>query len=139
MLAGMIAGLAAGGAYPNPVGYADVITFTTHKTMCGPRGAVIMTTDEDYAAKIDAAVFPGEQGGPHINQIAAKAVAFELAKSDKFKELQKRIAENAKHLAECLQKHGLKLAYGGTDTHLLLIDLKGSKSCTGKAISGEMV
>lgn len=118
-----VAGMAAAGVYPNPVGIADVVTFTTHKTLMGPRGAVVMTTDEDLAGKIDLAIFPGEQGGPHVNKFAAMAVAFELAKTDQFKTLQRQIVKNAKALAEGFTKRGLRLAYGGTDTHLLLLDL----------------
>ncbi len=119
-----VAGLAAAGAFPNPVGWADVVTFTTHKTMMGPRGAVVMTTDEELANSIDLAVFPGEQGGPHVNKFAAMAVAFELAKTSRFKQLQGQIIKNASALADGLIKNGLRLAYGGTDTHLLLLDLK---------------
>ncbi|MGD2145051.1 MAG: DegT/DnrJ/EryC1/StrS family aminotransferase, partial [Anaerolineae bacterium] len=119
-----VAGMASAGVYPNPVGIADVVTFTTHKTICGPRGAVIMTTDQDLAETIDLAVFPGEQGGPHVQKFAAMAVAFEIAQSDRFKQLQRQIVANAQALAEGLQRRGLGLAYGGTDTHLLLMDLK---------------
>ncbi|NQS91426.1 MAG: serine hydroxymethyltransferase, partial [Chloroflexi bacterium] len=119
-----VAGMAAAGVYPNPVGFADVITFTTHKTLMGPRGAVVMTTDEELAKKIDLAIFPGEQGGPHVNKFAAMAVAFELAQTDQFQALQKQIVKNAAALAEGLSSRGLRLAYGGTDTHLLLLDLK---------------
>jgi glycine hydroxymethyltransferase len=119
-----VAGMAAAGVYPNPVGIADVVTFTTHKTIMGPRGAVVMTTDEDLAAKIDLAVFPGEQGGPHVNKFAAMALAFEIAGTEQFKALQEQIVINARALADGLQKCGLDLAYGGTDTHLLLLDLK---------------
>jgi glycine hydroxymethyltransferase len=119
-----VAGMAVAGVYPNPVGIADVVTFTTHKTLMGPRGAVVMTTDEEIAGKIDLAIFPGEQGGPHVNKFAAMAVAFELAKSDQFKTLQHQIVKNAKALAEGFIKRGVRLAYGGTDTHLLLLDLK---------------
>ncbi|NIO71533.1 MAG: glycine cleavage system aminomethyltransferase GcvT [Anaerolineae bacterium] len=130
------AGLAIAGVYPNPVGITDVTTFTTHKTICGPRGAVIMTTDEDKAALIDAAVFPGEQGGPHTNKFAAMAVAFQIAQTDCYKELQKRIVDNARYLAEGLQKQGIKLAYGGTDTHLLMIDLNGIEAKNPSSGSG---
>ncbi len=119
-----VAGMTATGFYPNPVGIADVTTFTTHKTLCGPRGAVILTTDQELAQQIDLAIFPGEQGGPHVNKFAAMAVAFGIAQTDKFKKLQGQIVKNAQALAEGLQKRGLRLAYGGTDTHLLLIDLK---------------
>jgi len=119
-----VAGMVVAGVYPNPVGIADVVTFTTHKTLMGPRGAVVLTTDEDLAGKIDLAVFPGEQGGPHVNKFAAMAVAFELAKTDQFKKLQRQIVKNAKALAEGFTSRGLRLAYGGTDTHLILLDLK---------------
>ncbi len=118
------AGMAAAGVYPNPVGIAHVTTFTTHKTICGPRAAVIMTTDEELAQAIDMAVFPGEQGGPHVNKFAALAVAFHIAQTEEFRQLQRQIAANAQALAKGLQKRGLRLAYGGTDTHLLLVDLK---------------
>ncbi|MCL4458374.1 MAG: glycine cleavage system aminomethyltransferase GcvT [Chloroflexi bacterium] len=119
------AGLVVARKFPNPIGYADVITFTTHKTMIGPRGAVILATVEEIAQKIDRAVFPGEQGGPHINNIAAMAVAFKIAQTQKFKRLQERIVANAQTLATTLQGLGLRLAYGGTNTHMLLIDLNG--------------
>ena len=119
-----VAGMAAAGEYPNPIGIADVVTFTTHKTLMGPRGAVVLTTDEELAKEIDLAIFPGEQGGPHVNKFAAMAVAFELAATDQFKALQKQIVNNARALAEGFQKRNLRLAYGGTDTHLLLLDLK---------------
>jgi len=132
------AGMAAAGAYPNPVGLADVVTFTTHKTLMGPRGAVILTTDEEKARAIDNAVFPGEQGGPHLNNIAALAVALHLAQTDEFKALQRRIVDNAKLLAEELTRLGLRLCYGGTDTHLLLIDLKHPKHPNGGVVYGEM-
>ena len=118
------AGMAAAGVYPNPVGLAHVTTFTTHKTICGPRGAVILTTDEELAQAIDVAIFPGEQGGPHVNKFAAMAVAFRIAQTDQFRQLQRQIVTNAQALADGLTKRGLRLAYGGTDTHLLLIDLK---------------
>nr|MBC7244562.1 glycine cleavage system aminomethyltransferase GcvT [Chloroflexota bacterium] len=132
------AGMAAVGAYPSPIGYADVVTFTTHKTICGPRGAVIMTTDEEKAQMIDAAVFPGEQGGPHVNKFAAMAVAFKIAQTEKFRRLQYAIVENAKAFADSLAKRGLKLAYGGTDTHLLVVDLRGIKTKTGFPLRGEI-
>ncbi|MGC8786166.1 MAG: glycine cleavage system aminomethyltransferase GcvT [Anaerolineae bacterium] len=132
------AGMAVAGAYPNPIGYADIITFTTHKTICGPRGAVIMTTDEEKAQRIDAAIFPGEQGGPHVNKFAAMAVAFKIAQTEKFRRLQYAIVENAKAFADSLAKRGLKLAYGGTDTHLLVVDLRGIKTKTGFPLRGEI-
>ncbi|MBU2597564.1 MAG: glycine cleavage system aminomethyltransferase GcvT [Actinobacteria bacterium] len=132
------AGLAIAGVYPNPIGYADVITFTTHKTICGPRGAVILTTDEDKANIIDTTVFPGEQGGPHANKFAAISVAFEIAQTPEFKKLQERIVENAKAFADELQKLGLKLSYNGTDTHLVVIDLNAIKTYTGLPLKGEV-
>ncbi len=119
------AGLVVAGAFPSPVGVADVVTFTTHKTLCGPRGAVILTTNEELAAKIDMAVFPGEQGGPHTQKFAAMAVAFKIAQGEPFKRLQWKIKENAAALVEGLKKRGLKLAYGGTDSHFCMLDLNG--------------
>ena len=133
------AGMAAAGAYPNPVGIAHVTTFTTHKTICGPRGAVIMTTDEELAQAIDVAVFPGEQGGPHVNKFAALAVAFDIARREEFRQLQQRIVANAQALAGGLTRRGLRLAYGGTNTHLLLVDLKSAPSDTGFPVWGEPV
>ncbi len=131
------AGMAAAGVYPNPVGIAHVTAFTTHKTMCGPRGAVILTTDEELAQAIDMAIFPGEQGGPHVNKFAAMAVAFTLANTEQFRQLQRQIVANAQALAAGLQKRGLRLAYGGTDTHLMLLDLKSIPSDTGFPLWGE--
>ncbi|MCD6135271.1 serine hydroxymethyltransferase, partial [Candidatus Bipolaricaulota bacterium] len=132
------AGLIIGGVYPNPIGIADVVSFTTHKTLCGPRGAVILATDPQIAAKIDAAIFPGEQGGPHVNKFAAIAVALKLAQSDGFKDLQRRIVENAGYLADALTNEGLTLAYGGTNTHLLLVDLRKIETDTGFTMMGEI-
>ena len=132
------AGMVIGGVYPNPIGTAHVVMFTTHKTMCGPRGAVILSTDPEIAEKIDNAIFPGEQGGPHVNKFAAIAVTLKIAQSQEFKDLQHRIVENAVHLAESLNKEGLTLAYGGTNTHLLLVDLKTLKSKTGFTMMGEI-
>ena len=132
------AGMIVGGVYPNPIGIADVVSFTTHKTLCGPRGAVILSTDPQVAARIDTAIFPGEQGGPHVNKFAAIAVALKLAQSDEFKDLQRRIVENAKYLADALANEGLTLSYGGTNTHLLLIDLKEIKTDTGFTMMGEI-
>jgi len=131
------AGMVIAGVYPTPVGYADIITFTTHKTICGPRGSVIMTTDPDKAELIDAAVFPGQQGGPHVNKFAAMAVAFKIAQTEPFRRLQERIVENAKALADALQRRGLKLAYGGTDTHIVVIDLNPIPTRTGFPLKGE--
>jgi len=131
------AGMVIAGAFPSPVGLAHVITFTTHKTLCGPRGAVIVTTDEEMAQKIDMAVFPGEQGGPHTQKFAAMAVAFKIAQTPAFRRLQWKIKENAAALAEGLQKRGLKLAYGGTDSHFCMLDLNGIQTDTGFPLRGE--
>lgn len=133
------AGLAIAGAYPNPVGIADITTLTTHKTLFGPRGAVIMTTDEDLAELIDNAVFPGRQGGPHVHKFAAIAVAAKIAQTEEYKRLQYKIVDNAVALAEGLQNRGLRLAYGGTNTHLLVIDLNPLKSAEGFPLKGEIV
>jgi glycine cleavage system T protein len=118
------AGLVAGRLFPSPIGVADVTMCTTHKTLCGPRGAILMTTCPRKAKMIDMGVFPGEQGGPHLHTMAAKAVAFRIAATEEFRELQRGIAGNAKRLAAALADRGLGLAYGGTETHLLLVDLK---------------
>ncbi len=131
------AGMVIAGAFPSPIGFADVISFTTHKTLCGPRGAVIMTTDEEMANKIDMAVFPGEQGGPHTQKFAAMAVAFKIAQTEPFRRLQWKIKENAVALTAGLKKRGLKLAYGGTDSHFCMLDLNGVKSDTGFPLRGE--
>ncbi|RPI51425.1 MAG: hypothetical protein EHM56_09555, partial [Chloroflexi bacterium] len=125
-------GMVIAGAFPSPIGIADVTTFTTHKTLCGPRGAVIVSTDEDLAKRIDLAVFPGEQGGPHTQKFAAMAVAFKIAQSESFRRLQWKIKENAAALAEGLQKRGQKLAYGGTDSHFCMLDLNGVPAAAGK-------
>lgn len=133
-----VAGLVIAGVYPNPVGVADVVTFTTHKTLNGPRGAAIITHRAPLARKIDRAVFPGEQGGPHMNAVAALAVAMRLAGSERFAELQRRIGANAQRLAQRLQEHGLRLPHGGTDTHLLLVDCSTVRGEDGTALSGDM-
>jgi glycine hydroxymethyltransferase len=126
-----IAGMVAAGVVPSPIGHAHVISFTTHKTLYGPRGATILTTDKALAAKIDSAVFPGEQGGPHVNAIAGMAVAFQLAKGEPFRQLQGQVVTNARHLAAELQRLGLRIPYGGTDTHLLLVDTKSVRAASG--------
>jgi len=133
------AGLVAAGYFPNPIGIADVITYTTHKTMCGPRGAVIMTTDKDLGDEIDMAVFPGAQGGPHTNKFAAMAVAFKIATTEAFHDLQKRIIDNAQALGQSLEKRGLNLAYGGSNTHLLMLDLRPIVGKSGTPMLGEIV
>ena len=119
-----VAGLIAAGLYPNPVGIADVVSFTTHKTLNGPRGAVLITHRKDLSRKLDRAVFPGEQGGPHINTMAGLAVALRIAGSEQFRDLQQATLANAVRLANKLQARGMRLPYGGTDTHLLLLDCK---------------
>lgn len=127
-----IAGLVAAGLHQNPVKYADIVTTTTHKTLRGPRGGMILCKEE-YAKAIDKAIFPGTQGGPLEHIIAAKAVSFKEALSPEFKEYQKRIIENAKALADGLIKRGINLVSGGTDNHLILIDLRGT-GVTGKEL-----
>ena len=125
-----IGGLVAAGVHPSPVPYADVVTCTTHKTLRGPRGAIILCRDE-LAKKIDSAVFPGTQGGPLEHVIAAKAVCFGEALKPEFKKYARKIVENAQALAAALQQRGVKLVSGGTDNHLMLIDLR-DEECTGK-------
>ncbi|MFP4698653.1 MAG: serine hydroxymethyltransferase [Eubacteriales bacterium] len=125
-----IAGLVAAGLHPNPVPYSDFVTTTTHKTLRGPRGGMILCREE-YAKAIDKAMFPGLQGGPLMHVIAAKAVSFEEALKDSFKEYQQRIIDNANALAESLIKRGMKLVSGGTDNHLMLVDLQ-NMNITGK-------
>jgi len=118
-----IAGLIAGGVHPNPVPYADIVTFTTHKTLRGPRGGCILAKAE-HAAAVDKAVFPGSQGGPLDHAIAAKAVAFREAATQEFRDYAAQVVANASELAEALVSHGLRLVSGGTDNHLMLVDLR---------------
>ena len=125
------AGLVAGGAHPSPLPHAHVVTSTTHKTLRGPRGGFVLTDDEELAKKINSAVFPGMQGGPLMHVIAAKAVAFGEALRPSFKLYAKNVVENAKALAEVLKAKGLDIVSGGTDTHLMLVDLR-PKRLTGK-------
>ena len=127
-----VSGLVASGHHPTPVGYAPVITSTTHKTLRGPRSAFILT-DGDHARPVDRAVFPGTSGGPHMHVIAGKAVAFREAASAEFKDYSSRIIANAKALAEGLRGEDLRLVSGGTDNHLLLVDV-GVRGLTGKAV-----
>jgi len=131
------AGMAIAGAYPNPLPHADVVMFTTHKTLCGPRGAVVLARDPELAKAIETAVFPGAQGGPHVNKFVAIACALAIARTEAFRALQRRIAENAKALAGALTERGLKLAYGGTDTHLMVIDLRGMRTSNGQPLLGD--
>ena len=127
-----IAGLVAAGVHPSPVPYAHVTTTTTHKTLRGPRGGLILSNDEDIAKKIDKAIFPGTQGGPLMHTIAAKAVCFGEALKPEFKEYAERIVRNCSVLADTLVKEGFSLVSGGTDNHLMLVDLTGMKVDTGK-------
>ena len=131
-----IAGLVAAGFHPSPVPYADVVTTTTHKTLRGPRGGLILCKEE-LAQKIDKAVFPGTQGGPLMHIIAAKAVAFGEALTDEFKEYQKQVVKNAKVLSEELTKEGFRIVSGGTDNHLMLIDLQPF-GITGKELEARL-
>ena len=133
-----ISGLVAAGVHPSPIGVADVVMTTTHKSLCGPRGAMLLTHDAKLAKKLDRAVFPGEQGGPHINTMAALAIALKLANTDQFKALQERIVRNASRLAEKLQEHGLRVVAGGSETHLLLVDVRSSIQNDGVALTGDM-
>ena len=128
-----IAGLVAAGVHESPVPYADITTTTTHKTLRGPRGGLILTNNEYLAKKINSAIFPGTQGGPLMHTIAAKAVCFGEALKPEFKEYQKKIVENAKALADGLLKRGFNLVSGGTDNHLMLVDLRPF-SITGKEL-----
>ncbi len=132
-----ISGLVAAGVHPSPIGIADIVTTTTHKSLCGPRGAMIMTHKADLARKLDRAVFPGEQGGPHLNTMAALAVALKLASTDDFRELQQRIVHNAQRLGAKLQEHGLRLVGGQSENHLLLVDTK-SVQANGEYLSGDI-
>lgn len=128
-----IAGLVAAGLHPSPVPYADIVTTTTHKTLRGPRGGMILTNDEELATKINKAIFPGTQGGPLMHVIAGKAVCFGEALKPEFKEYQTRIVKNAQALADTLLTEGFELVSGGTDNHLMLVDLR-PVGVTGKAL-----
>ena len=130
-------GLVAGGVYPNPIEYADVITSTTHKVLRGPRGGLILTNNEELAKKFNSAVFPGLQGGPLMHVIAAKAICFKEALSDDFKSYAKAVVANAKMLSETLKNLGYTIFSGGTDTHLILLDLRPFK-LTGKDASDSL-
>ena len=132
-----IAGLVAGGQHQSPVPYADVVTTTTHKTLRGPRGGLILTNNPVIAKRINSAVFPGTQGGPLEHVIAAKAVCFGEALKPEFKEYARKIVENAQAMAAELQARGVKLVSGGTDNHLMLIDLR-DEECTGKELEARL-
>ena len=132
-----IAGLVAGGMHQSPVPYADVVTTTTHKTLRGPRGGLILTNNAVLAKRINSAVFPGTQGGPLEHVIAAKAVCFGEALKPEFKDYARRIVENAQAMAAQLQARGVKLVSGGTDNHLMLVDLR-EEECTGKELEARL-
>ena len=123
-------GLAAAGCHPNPLDFADVATSTTHKTLRGPRGGIILTNNEELAKKFNSAIFPGLQGGPLMHVIAAKAVAFGEALKPDFKTYQENVIENAKILSKTLEERGFRIVTGGTDTHVVLVD-GGSKNIKG--------
>jgi glycine hydroxymethyltransferase len=130
-----IAGLVAAGLHPSPVPYADVVTTTVHKTLRGPRGGMILSREE-HAKAIDMAVFPGQQGGPLMHVIAAKAVCFKLALEPEFNDYQRQVVKNAQQLAATVQSEGIRVVSGGTDNHMLLLDVKSSCGLTGKDAEG---
>jgi glycine hydroxymethyltransferase len=132
-----IGGLVAAGVIPSPVGVAHVVMSTTHKSLDGPRGALLLTTDPAIARKIDKAVFPGEQGGPHVNVFAALALTFKLAQTKQFKQLQAQTIKNAQAMADQFRKRGMRVPFGGTDCHLLNLDVTTVKSPDGVALSGD--
>ncbi len=132
-----IGGLTAAGVIPSPIGYAHVVTSTTHKTLDGPRGAIIMTTERKLARKIDRAVFPGEQGGPHVQIFAALALTFKLTQSEQFRALQAQTIKNAAAMADQLAKRGFRIPYGGTNTHMLNVDVTVVKGPDGATLSGD--
>ncbi len=132
-----IGGLTAAGVIPSPIGYAHVVTSTTHKTLDGPRGAIIMTTERKLARKIDRAVFPGEQGGPHVQVFAALALTFKLTQTEQFRALQAQTIKNAAAMADQLAKRGFRIPYGGTNTHMLNVDVTVVKGPDGATLSGD--
>ena len=132
-----IGGLVAAGAVPSPVGIAHVVMSTTHKSLDGPRGAVLLTTDAAIAKKIDSAVFPGEQGGPHVNVFAGLALTFKLAQTKQFRKLQEQTIKNAQAMADQFMKRGLRVPFGGTDSHLVNVDTTSVKSPDGIGLSGD--
>src|SRR5215207_6831858 len=132
-----IGGLVAAGVVPSPVGHAHVVMSTTHKSLDGPRGAVLLATDAGIAKKIDKAVFPGEQGGPHVNVFAGLALTFKLAQTRQFKKLQEQTVRNAQAMADQFKKRGLRVPFGGTDSHLVNVDTTTVKSPEGIALSGD--
>src|SRR5512134_2733656 len=132
-----IGGLVAAGMVPSPIGHAHVVMSTTHKSLDGPRGAVLLTTDASIAKKIDKAVFPGEQGGPHVNVFAGLALTFKLAQTKQFRKLQDQTVKNAKAMADQFKKRGLRVPFGGTDSHLLNVDTTTIKSPEGIPLTGD--
>ena len=132
-----IGGLVAAGVVPSPIGYAHVITSTTHKTLDGPRGAVILTTYPDLAKKLDKAVFPGEQGGPHVQIFAALALTFKLARTRQFEKLQKQTIKNAQAMSERFKERGLRVPFGGTNCHMLNLDCRTIQGPDGTSLSGD--
>jgi len=132
-----IGGLVAAGVVPSPVGYAHVITSTTHKTLDGPRGAIILTTDPELAKKIDRAIFPGEQGGPHVHIFAALALTFKLARTREFEKLQKLTMKNALAISERLKERGFRIPFGGTNSHMLNVDVSTIKGPDGTCLTGD--
>ncbi|MFN8383944.1 MAG: glycine cleavage system aminomethyltransferase GcvT [Anaerolineales bacterium] len=132
-----IGGLVAAGVVPSPIGIADVVMSTTHKSLDGPRGAVLMTTKADVAKKIDKAVFPGEQGGPHVNVFAGLALTFKLAQTKQFKQLQAQTIKNAAAMADQFTKRGLRVPFGGTNCHMLNVDCSSIKGEDGTTLSGD--
>ncbi|GAB4502602.1 MAG: hypothetical protein Fur0035_21560 [Anaerolineales bacterium] len=133
-----LGGLVAAGVVPSPIGHAHVVMTTTHKSLDGPRGAILLTTDASIAKKLDKAVFPGEQGGPHVHIFAALALTFKLAKTEQFKKLQAQTLKNAAAMADQFIKRGLRVPFGGTDTHLVNVDCSSVKSPAGISLSGDM-
>ncbi|MGB2962964.1 MAG: glycine cleavage system aminomethyltransferase GcvT [Anaerolineales bacterium] len=133
-----VAGLIVAGEYPSPIGHAHIISSTTHKTLLGPRGAILMSTDLDTIQAIDRAVFPGEQGGPHVNVFGAMALAFKLTQTDQFKALMKQIVINCKVLNDHLEKRGFRIPFGGTNTHLTNIDTKSVRGKDDAWLSGDL-
>jgi glycine hydroxymethyltransferase len=131
------AGLVAGGVYPSPLPHAHVVTTTTHKTLRGPRGGMVLSDDPEIGAKLNRGVFPGLQGGPLVHTIAAKAVAFGEALQPAFKDYARRVVDNAKTLADTLMSGGLNIVSGGTDSHLMLVDLR-PKGVTGKPTAASL-
>ncbi len=132
-----IGGLVAAGVVPSPVGIAHVVMSTTHKSLDGPRGAVLLTTDAAIAKKLDSAVFPGEQGGPHVNVFAALALTFKLAQTKQFRKLQEQTIDNARAMADQFKKRGLRVPFGGTNSHLVNVDVTTITGADGTALSGD--